>query len=135
MCLSIFLALVIGFYLFLVNLAALVHQQHFKKIRTEFLADHPLATLTASLSLLFGLFVVVAHNLWVAGWPVLVTLIGWIALLQGAAALLIPDHYHKACKQFTHKVGANALAWVWLLIGLYLIWMGFDNANTMMIDQ
>jgi hypothetical protein len=134
MCLSIFLALVIGFYLFLVNLAALVHQHHFKKVRTELLADHPLTTLIASLSLLFGLFVVVAHNLWVASWPVLITLVGWVALLQGAASLLIPDHYNKTCKQFCAKVGHNSIAWVWLLVGLYLIWMGFDN-STMMMEQ
>ena len=49
MCLSIFLAQVIGCYSVLVALAMLVHQVRFKKTMNEFVGSHPLIFLTGGL--------------------------------------------------------------------------------------
>ena len=45
-------------------------------------------------SLLFlpwGLVVVIGHNLWVANWPVIVTILGWLITLKCVAYLLFPS--------------------------------------------
>lgn len=38
-----------------------------------------------------GLAIIRVHNLWVAGWQVLVTLTGWFALLLGLFRLIFPE--------------------------------------------
>jgi hypothetical protein len=38
-----------------------------------------------------GLAIVRAHNRWVAGWPVLVTLAGWFGLALGLFRILLPE--------------------------------------------
>lgn len=57
-------------------------------------AAHPFAPLLWGLyALLAGLAVVMNHDLWVADARVLVTLIGWAALLSGVLFLLVPEAY------------------------------------------
>ena len=132
MCFSVFLAQVIGIYLFLVSLAMLMHQAHSKKVIHEFLAIPSLIALSGGLSLIIGLLLVVSHNIWVAKWPVVITIIGWIALIQGCARIFVPQAFVKFMSEITHKKGYLLLSWVWLLVGLYLIWMGFSGQCQMM---
>lgn len=57
-------------------------------------ASHPMTPLLSGLyATLMGLFVVLCHNLWVADLRVLVTILGWMALLSGIMLLLIPEVY------------------------------------------
>lgn len=127
MCLSIFLAQVIGCYSVLVALAMLVHQVRFKKTMNEFVGSHPLIVLTGGLSIIFGLLIVVSHNIWVAMWPVLITIIGWLLLLQGILRILWPEHFAKIVKDLTAKNGYLIISWVWLIVGAYLAWVGFTE--------
>ena len=98
MCLSIFLAQVIGCYLFFMSLAMLIHQHRFKKTMSDLLNNATLITLSGGISLAVGLLIVVDHNVWVPDWPVLITLIGWILLLQGLMKLFVPDAFVKMSK-------------------------------------
>jgi hypothetical protein len=127
MCLSTFLALVIGLYLFFMSLAMLVHQQRFKKIIAEFLGNQPLLTLSGGLGMIFGLLIVISHNVWVASWPLLITLVGWITLIQGLARIFFPEHFVKVVKEMQARVGYALMTWVWLLVGVYLVWAGLSQ--------
>ena len=127
MCLSIFLAQVIGLYLFLVSLAMLVHQQRFKKTMSDLLGNMMMITLSGALMLVLGLLIVVDHNIWMSDWPVLITIIGWILLLQGLMRLFVPDAFIKMAKDMQGKVVYTLLCWIRLFIGIYLIWAGFSQ--------
>lgn len=128
MCLSIFLAQVIGLYLFLMSLAMLVHQQRFKKTCSDLLGNMMLITLTGGIMLVVGLLIVVDHNIWVPDWPVLITIIGWILLLQGLMRLFVPDAFIKMSKDMQGKVVYTLGCWIRLFVGIYLIWAGFSQA-------
>ena len=57
-------------------------------------ASHPLTPIVSGLYALFlGLAVVFCHNLWVADFRVVVTVLGWMALGSGVMLLLIPEAY------------------------------------------
>jgi len=127
MCLSIFLAQVIGLYLFLMSLAMLVHHQRFKKTVSDLLGNMTLITLTGGLMLIFGLLIVVDHNIWIPDWPVLITIIGWILLLQGLMRLFVPDAFIKMSKDMQGKVVYTLACWIRLFVGIYLIWAGFSQ--------
>ena len=127
MCLSIFCAQVIGLYLFLVSLATLVHQQRCRKTAAEFSTNHALVCLTGGLNLLFGLIIVVMHNIWVAQWPVLITIIGWLLVIQGVLKIFFPDTHARYSKNLLAKSGFTLLNWIFLIVGIYLVWMGFAS--------
>ena len=38
-----------------------------------------------------GLAIVLTHNVWVWGWPVIVTILGWLMMLRGAVRILVPQ--------------------------------------------
>jgi uncharacterized protein YacL len=114
-----------GIYLFIISLAMTVHQQRFKKTMNDFLGDHPLMLLTGVIGTILGLLIVLCHNVWVSDWPLLVTLIGWIVLLQAIARIFFQAGFVKTAKHLMSKSCYLVWCWVWLLIGLYLIWVGF----------
>jgi hypothetical protein len=42
------------------------------------------------LALLGGLAIVNTHNLWVAGWPIIITIFGWLAVIGGIIRIAFP---------------------------------------------
>lgn len=127
MCLTVFLSIVIGTYLTLISLAMLTHQARYKKTMSEFYANTALVTYSGAINIILGLLLVVAHNIWDTEWPVLITIIGWITLLQGIYRVFQPMHFAKKMKEFQATKGYDLMIWVWLLAGIYLIWMGMSN--------
>ena len=127
MCLSFFLAQAIGCYLFITSLAMLVHQGRFKKLMHEFLASPALIAFSAGVHLILGLLIVLSHNVWISEWPVVVTIIGWIILLQGLMRQFFPETYVKMIKDLMAKTGYLLMTWIWLIVGIYLIWAGFNH--------
>jgi hypothetical protein len=61
----------------------------------------PVVYLSGSLFFLAGLLIIRAHNRWVAGWPVLVTMIGWLAILGGLGRMFAAGQYQYVAQQAT----------------------------------
>lgn len=60
------------------------------------------------------------------GWPILITLLGWISFLRGIARLFFAEKANKVLNWWlTHKTYLNVACVVGLLIGLYLLYFGF----------
>lgn len=125
MCISMFYAQVIGLWLFLVALGMIVHQARFKRITMDTLNNGELMTFSGMCALGLGLLIVISHNIWVAAWPVVVTLFGWVLILQGLMRLFWPEAFAKKVKEALAGNGYTVISWIWLLIGVYLIWAGF----------
>ena len=51
----------------------------------------PVTYLVGILLFVAGLAIVRAHNRWIRGWPVLVTLVGWAAIFGGLFRMLAPE--------------------------------------------
>jgi hypothetical protein len=47
--------------------------------------------LSALLGLIAGIALVLAHNVWAADWRVIITLIGWISIVDSASWILFPQ--------------------------------------------
>ena len=55
----------------------------------------PVIHLNGALLFIAGLAIVRAHNHWVRGWPVVVTLVGWVVLCLGLLRMFTPELYLK----------------------------------------
>jgi hypothetical protein len=87
---SRYLARLIGPVLAIAGLAAVVNQQGYLDMATGIIGDAALLYFSCILGLLGGIALVHAHNIWVGDWRVIITLIGWLSIVESAAWILAP---------------------------------------------
>jgi hypothetical protein len=90
MLLSHFLARLIGPALAIIGLSMLGNAQGYLDIATGIIGDGALLYFAAVLGLIAGIALVLSHNVWVADWRVIITLIGWLTVIESAAWILAP---------------------------------------------
>ncbi|HSX14050.1 MAG TPA: hypothetical protein VLE96_06510 [Chlamydiales bacterium] len=127
MFLSIIFAQIIGFYFVLVSIGTLIHQQRYRKVTQEFYGTHSLVAISENLSLLFGIIILVTHHVWVLNWPIFITIIGWILVIRGLMAVFFPVLFMKYSKFLMDKKGFIFMAWLSLVVGIILLWIGFTQ--------
>ncbi len=125
--LSIFLAKFLGFYCVLIAIAMLINATRFKAFILENANNTSIILFSGILALIFGLLIVLAHNIWV-GWPILITLIGWLALLKGVTRLYFSDGWARYTKVFAENNYYYAAVLFTLILGLVLLYFGFFMA-------
>ena len=99
---SIFIAKLIGPIVVVAGLAGLLNPRAMRDMAREFLGSPALIFIAGIMALLAGLAVVNTHNVWVADWPVIITLFGWLSLAGGIIRIGFPD--------FTKSIGERMLA-------------------------
>ena len=97
---SIFFAKLIGPYCIIVALGILLNRKTYQRVMEDFFKNSALIYLGGIFALFFGLIVVLFHNVWVAGWPVIITIFGWLGLLKGAWLIIFPRAVAKLTKVY-----------------------------------
>ena len=87
---SAFIARLMGPLLLVNGVAILINRRGFQDMIAGAVRNPSVIYLTGLLTLLAGLLVVHFHNRWVADWPVLITVIGWLGIAGGIARTLYP---------------------------------------------
>jgi hypothetical protein len=80
----------------------------------------PVIHLNGALLFIAGLAIVQVHNRWTVGWPVMVTLTGWIGILGGLFRMFAPETQQSA--QDTLKLALTAVVF---LLGIFLTYQGY----------
>lgn len=124
---TLFLAKVFGLYFLVVGLSMALRRKELGPLFAAFAEDRPLVYLTSVVALILGLLLVVSHNVWTGGWPLLVTLLSWLVVIKAALYLLLP---HDAVARLVELV--NRPAWftgggaITVGLGLFLAGKGFQ---------
>jgi hypothetical protein len=97
------------------------------KIAQELLKNRSLVFFGGAMAVIFGLVIVILHNVWELDWKVIITLIGYLSLLKGIVRLFAPE----VDKAVVHGLIDTPAAYigvliVLLLIGIFLIYNGFS---------
>ncbi|MEK7114972.1 MAG: hypothetical protein AAB847_01275 [Patescibacteria group bacterium] len=121
--LSIFLAKLFGLYLIIVSLAALVNRKKIQSFIDSASENIPLLFVSGVIFLILGLAVVISHNIWVADWPVLITILGWLTLVKACLRLFFPEKIKPLAMRFIKAV--PVVCFIFLLVGIYLAYTGF----------
>ncbi len=126
MVLSIFLAKTIGLYLVIVSAAFMLKANELKPMILDMLKNPSLVLFSGILALIFGILIVVSHNVWVMDWRVIITLLGWLTLLKGVVRLFYPEFVmRKAIMCIENKAFYTIMMLITLLIGLVLLYFGY----------
>ena len=81
----------------------------------------PVTYLNGLILFVAGFSVVRFHNLWTVGWPVIVTLIGWLTLLGGLFRMFAPE-----AQQLTQENIAFAVLIVLFSVGVFLTFKAYN---------
>lgn len=88
---SYWIAQLLGPVLLTAAFGMVVNRQAYVTMAKEFVASPSLIYLAGILTLTAGLAIVLSHNVWVMGWPVIITIFGWLAVLGGIIRMAFPD--------------------------------------------
>lgn len=122
--LTLFLAQVMGVYLLVAGVSGLLYPARTQKAMREFNKSTVLPYFDGALALILGLLILFTHNVWDDLTTSLVTLVGWLAVLEGLAMFLLSED---VMKQMTNKIAdmGRIIGVVAVVAGAYLMYAGF----------
>lgn len=118
----------IGIVYVAAGLGMLINPDYYRKIVESFETNPALTYITSLIMIVAGFVLVTFHNVWVAGWPVIITILGYAILVKAIALLLFPRELMKFSKELVKKVtNIRLYAVIALAIGLGLMYLGFGK--------
>ena len=126
---SIFIARIFGLCYLILGVGLLFNRKVFQRIMGDFSKNAALVLYGGILALVIGVVIILTHNVWVANWTVMITIIGWIALIKGIWIIVFPNTVPKFMQAYqknenllmVHSIGA-------LILGAVLTYFGFFAA-------
>lgn len=126
MSLSLLLAKVIGVAAIIKTLAILLRRKECMDLIDGLLNNKGLLYTIGSLELIAGLFMVNTHNIWYGGFPVVITIIGWLMVIEGIFIALFPiSTVRKVFNKFNTPTWYKIGIVLGLVVGIYLASKGF----------
>lgn len=119
--LSLYLAQLMSVSLVVIGLALLLRNSYYTKVYKAWVKHEGLLLLAAMMVLVAGVAVVLVHNVWIASWEVIITIVGWALVLKGVLLLLLPGEMAKLTESVMKTKWLLPLGGViWVVGGLYL---------------
>ena len=129
---TLFLSRLIGLYCILIALSMMTRRQATVETVTALVQNPSMTLVLGIITLAAGLAMVLAHNVWSGGAPVVVvTLIGWMALIKSIFFLFLPPEMEAGL--FLRQIHYQQLFYVYsaisLVLGVYLTYGGFKSRS------
>ncbi len=88
--LSILLGQLYAIALLTIGLGILLNTKYYLKAYDTMMKETGMIMVGGIFALLVGFLIVTRHNVW-SGWPTIITIFGWIAVLKGVLLLALPE--------------------------------------------
>jgi hypothetical protein len=128
---SIFLARLLGPSMLVVGLGLLLNRASFRALSREVIGSPALIYIAGLIAFVGGLAIVLTHNVWVAGWPVIITIFGWASLLAGVFRIVFPASVARLGERLIENqaflIGGIA---IYLGLGAWLSFAGYFCAGS-----
>lgn len=121
---SLFYAKLIGFYFVFAALSMLINPKSVRAILIEASHNKSFTLLSGFLSLIFGLVVVLTHNVW-SGWPIIITLIGYLSIIKGITRTCFTDWFEGFVPRFAQTKPYYTMSIFVLVLGFILLYLGY----------
>lgn len=124
---SVFLAEFLGFYVLIVSAVFILKYESFAEYARDFARDRSLRYTVAFIELAAGIAIVMTHNIWQLSYRGVVTVIGWMMLLEAIFHLVASEeHESKIIEAMDDEFYWISFGILSALLGLYLVTQGFN---------
>jgi len=125
MDITIVLARICGFICLLIGVSVM-NKKYMSAVISEVENSKALFWFGGFLAAIIGTVLLSLYNTWSYGWPVLITILGWLSLLKGLAILLMPStSWHSFYRKFKTSGIIMASGTIAIIFGLVLLYQGF----------
>lgn len=122
--LSLFIVRTLAIIYLAVALGLILYKDAYMNVFQKLAEHEGYALLGGFMAVVGGMALVTYHNVWVNDWRVVVTVVGWIALLKGVLLLIVPS-YAGIFKNLLQPKMRLPLTLVLTLVGLAFMYLGF----------
>lgn len=123
---SIFLAQILGPYCLIVGISVLLNLDFYQKVIDDFCQNPTFIYFGGVLALIIGLLIIGFHNIWIWGWPVLITLVGWLGVIKGITLLFFPHVLTKFASFYKKNTAILIFRLILIVvIGVFLTIFGY----------
>lgn len=122
--LSNYLAEIWGISIVIIALALLIKEKHLKRLFVAVETEQGLF-LWGVIAVITGVAMVLAHNVWIQGWQVIITIFGWITLIKGIILLFAPEITKSWTKKMENKQWLPITLTIAVIFGLIVTYLGF----------
>jgi hypothetical protein len=123
---SIFLAKLIGPLALALGFGVLFNRDAVRAVLDQFIHNRAILFLAGLITFPAGLAIVLTHNVWVADWPVIITLVGWLTAISGAFRIVAPEGTIRFGRRaYERPNGPLFGAAVWIALGAVLTFFGY----------
>jgi hypothetical protein len=123
---SILLAKFWGLYCLILCLILLLRPDVLRSLFSYNIDDPHFMLLTGFMAFSMGLANILLHNIWTADWRVVITLMGWMALLKGIMRIGFPSASARSIQTLQHgKYTVFISGTLGAILGAWLTWVGF----------
>ena len=120
---SIFIAQLYGIICIVIGVSILRNQNHYRDMMNDMMRNSTILYFGGVMALTVGFLIIKFHNVWESNWTVLITIVGWAALIKGAALLIAPNCMNGMVRFWQQRMQFAGL--FTLGIGLVLGYFGF----------
>ena len=106
-------------------LGAVISRDHYRKILDDWSKNATLIYFMGFTAVVLGFLVVHHHNIWLMEWTVLVTILGWLALIKGVLLITFPRFVERYSKAIFESRGFDLFPYFAGLLGLMFGYFGF----------
>ena len=122
---SILIAQIAAVIYLTVSLGAFLNRDYFRRIIEDFYGNAGLTYIGGFMTVVMGVLIVHFHNHWVSDWTVLITILGWLALIKGIVIVILPKHIQRMSETMLTDTGLKVIPYASLLLGLLFAYFGF----------
>ena len=123
---TLLLARVLGLYLVIVGAAIMLRRNNLATVFTGLAEARLVRAILALIELLAGLFLVVMHNEWSSLPAGIISALGWLAVAESMAYLLLPDDAVSRVVNMINRPSLYLLGGaLGVALGVYLAGVGF----------
>jgi hypothetical protein len=118
-----------GPLLLAIGAALLLNRELFPAMAAQFAQNYGVVFIAGIMAFVAGVAIVRVHNVWTGGWPVIVTVLGWLAIVGGLGRMWFPQLAAPIAESVTRSSSVLLLAGaVVLALGGYLTFKSYSSS-------
>jgi hypothetical protein len=114
---TIILAQILGIIFVVLGLSLIFQKNNTVSVMGELIQNKGFMWMGGFLALSMGAIIIVLNNIWSSGLPLIITFLGWLALIKGIFLMLFP----KTAASFYGKANKSSL---FVIVGIIVLILG-----------
>jgi vacuolar-type H+-ATPase subunit I/STV1 len=123
--LSILIAKIASVIYLSAALGAVLNRDHYQRVLDDLFENAALTYFMGFTTVVLGFLMVNYHNIWVKDWTVLVTSVGWAALIKGILLIVVPKFVQSYSRLIFEAKGQKLFPYTATFLGLLFGYFGF----------